>query len=367
MNMKRVLQVVYNMSICGGIQSFIMNVYKNIDKQRVQFDFLLCEHSDFSYEEEIKELGGNIYFISSRKQGVIKNKIDLNRFFKNHKYDIVHYHSDSLSNVEPLIAARNNDVQIRIMHCHNTNITSRLKMIYMFLHMLNKKRIDKIATNYLACSKKAREWAYGGTRIYNDAQVINNCIDISKFTNDEIKENELRNKLGISKDNFVLCHTGRFEKVKNHEFILDVFNKIKEKNNKAVLILVGNGTLYENIINKIQTMNLQSSVKCLGIREDINTILRISNAFIYPSLYEGLGISILEAEATGLPCIISDKVPDDAVINDNVIKLSLNDTSQKWADCVLNNKKTKNNKLLIDKIYDINNTINELKKIYKLS
>ena len=358
--MKRVLQVVYNMNDCGGIQSFIMNIYKHIDLKKVQFDFLLCEYSNSLYEKKIKELGGNIYIVPGRRNGIIKNKIELDKFFKKHKYDVVHYHSDSLSNIEPLIAAKNNGIETIIMHCHSTHVSGVLKPIYLLLHEINKKRIDKIATNYLACSNQAKKWAYDDNI---NGVVIKNCIDIEKFNRNEIEDNKFKKELGISDDAFVLCHTGRFEKVKNHEFILKVFLKIKERNDKAILLLVGDGKLYDEISQKVENMNLQSSVKLLGVREDVNKILRISDSFIYPSLYEGFGISLLEAEATGIPCVISDKVPSDVVINENVIQKSLDDGIEQWTECILNNN-IKCNGLLNSDGYDIDSTVNELMKIY---
>ena len=361
--MKRALQVVYNMDICGGIQSFIMNVYRKIDRNKIQFDFLIFEHSCNSYEEEIKKLGGNIYIVPGRKQGIIKNKNALNEFFTLHKYDVVHYHSDSLSNIEPLVAAKRNRVRTRIMHCHSTNIISNNK-IYYLLHKYNKTRISKIATHFFACSNDAKQWAYAKTKIESKAKVIYNGIDFSKYQKNIKEDNKTRKELKIGKDNFVVCHTGRFVKVKNYDFILKIFSKVLERNNKSILILIGDGELFNEIQNKIKNMNLQNNIKMLGKRNDVNKILRVSDSFVYPSLYEGFGMSVLEAEAVGIPCNISNNIPDDVVINDNVIKISLNENAERWAELVLNNNKRCSNKSLINKKFDIDSTVDELMKYY---
>lgn len=364
--MIKVLHVVDCMDICGGIQSFIMNIYKNIDREKIQFDFLLQRTSSNTYEGEIKQLGGKVYYIPGRKEGVLKNKIKLNRFFKTHKeYNIVHYHSSSLSFIEPLVAAKNNGIKTRIMHCHSTNIIKKNKLIYDLLHKYHKKIINKVANVYLACSNDALKFAFGNTEIENKALVVKDGINIKKFAR-TTDDNATRKEYNIDSDAFVLVHIGRFEKVKNHTFIIDVFEKIREINNKAILVLVGDGPLLNDIKNKIKEKNLQDFVKILGVRKDIDRILKISDSFIFPSFFEGFGISILEAQACGLPCAISNNVPKDVIINDNVIKISLNSSSFEWAKQIINNRKICNSSNLVKKGFDISSTIVTMNNIYNI-
>ena len=363
--MIRVLQVIYNMDACGGIQSFIMNVYRQIDRSKVQFDFLLCEQTNSHYEDEINRLGGKLYFIPGRKKGIIANKVKLNSFFKTNKYDVVHFHSDSLSNIEPLVAAKNNGVKTRIMHCHNTGIDGRFKDLYTLLHKLNKKRINRIATHYFACSKESKKWAYGNSKAEHYSQVINNCINIKDYMRSNNDSEKNRKEFGIPIDAFVLGYIGRIVKLKNPFFTLEVFCNVLKRNSNSILVLVGDGPLMNELKKKIEEMKIQKNVLLLGAINDTSKIYKVLDCFILPSKLEGFPMSMLEAQASGASCIVSDTISKEAILNKNVIQMSINDKAENWAKKILDNIGSIDSKnLTISTEFDAKTVAKQLLKIY---
>lgn len=363
--MIRVLQVVYNMDACGGIQSFIMNVYRQIDRNKVQFDFLLCEQTNSHYEDEIKRLGGKLYFIPGRNRGIIANKVRLNNFFKVNKYNIVHFHSDSLSNIEPLISAKNNGVKTRIMHCHNTGIDGRFKDLYTLLHKLNKKRINRIATHYFACSKESKKWAYGNSKAEHYSQVINNCINIKDYMRSNNDSEKNRIEFGIPIDAFVLGYIGRIVKLKNPFFTLEVFCDLLKRNSNSILVLVGDGPLMNELKKKIEEMKIQKNVLLLGAINDTSKVYKVLDCFILPSKLEGFPMSMLEAQAAGTSCIVSDTISKEVILNKNVIQMSINDKAENWAEKILVNiGNNDSRKLTISTEFDAKTVAKQLLKIY---
>lgn len=360
--MKRVLQIVDSMGM-GGIQAFIMNVYRSIDKEEFQFDFLLHHKLPNSYDEEIKKLGGKIYYLPSRKDGILKNKKALDVFFKEHdEYKVVHQHESSLTYIEPLIAAKNNGVPIRIIHAHSTKASGN--KIHTLLHYINKRRINDIATHYFACGKLAGEWMYKNTSCETKFQIVNNGINIEEFKYNESIRKEYRKLFGVE-NNFVIGNIGRFSKVKNHSFLIDIFKEYLLKNDNARLILVGDGELRKDIEKKVNNLSIGDKVLFLGVRNDVEKILQLFDFVIIPSLYEGFPVTAIEAQACGLPVIMADTITGDALINRNVEMLSLNESPKKWSEKIdiLSNSFSDNERLL-ENGFDIKKTVDYLKKIY---
>ena len=365
--MDRVLQITDGMAVGGGIQSFIMNVYRNVDREKVQFDFLLHRHNEKSYEDEIKKLGGRIYYVPGRKEGIKENKKGLDDFFTHHpEYKVVHFHASSLSYCEPLLAAEKHGVPIRIMHSHSSRIIGKKRLIHLVLHKLHKRNISNMATSYLTCGSLAGEWMYGGTSIENDVRIIKNGIDLKRFTFDYDKRSKLRTEMNLS-DCFVICHVGRFETVKNHKFLLEVFLKIYEKKENARLLLVGNGTQLESIKQHAKDLGIDKVVKFLGIRNDVEAIYQIADSVVFPSLYEGFPVTAIEVQASGTPIVMSDTITKEALIKPNAFAISLSESPEAWADCVLaNTEKYPDNTGLYNLGLDIGTTVKELMKIYGL-
>lgn len=321
----RVLHIVTYMGR-GGLETMIMNYYRNIDRSRVQFDFLVHRDFEADYDKEIQELGGKIYRLPPLNPLSKEYLSKLDAFFNKHKeYKIVHSHLDCMSAI-PLKYAKLNGVPIRIAHAHSSNQTKDLKYP---LKLFYKTKISKYANNLFACSNDAGRWMFGENA---DFIVLNNAIDTEKYLFNNNTAQKIRKELKIESDSLVIGHVGRFENPKNHSFIIDIFAEILKKNRNSVLLLVGEGSLRKTIEDKVNSLGIKNNVIFAGLRTDVNELLQAMNVFLFPSLFEGFGIVALEAQASGLPCLISDKVPIECKKTDLVYQMKLSDASDKWAD-----------------------------------
>ena len=324
--MIRVLQIVTYMGR-GGLETMIMNYYRNIDRNRIQFDFLVHRQEEADYDKEILALGGNIYHmpVLNPFSKAYFNALDL--FFKEHKYDIVHCHLDCMS-AYPLKIAKKNGVKVRIAHSHSKSQDKNLKYP---IKLYSKRLIPKYATHLFSCGKEAGDWMFNG----NNYTILNNAIDAQKYVFNKTISEEVRKELNIKNSDMVVGHIGRFNPPKNHGFIIDVFNCLHKKNINSKLILVGTGDGQKTIKEKVNTLGLNDSVLFLGSRSDVNRILQAMDVFLFPSLYEGLPLSIVEAQAAGLPCVISDNVPKECIKTDRVFHYSLDESFDFWADRII--------------------------------
>lgn len=361
--MIRVLQVVDHMGL-GGIQSFIMNVYRNIDRGKFQFDFLVHKSDCNTYAAEIEKLGGIIHYVPARNQGILKNKWALDSFFKKHpEYKVVHQHESSLSYIEPLIAACNNNVPIRIIHSHSTRMGNSL--IHKVLHYVNAKRIHHVATHYLACGELAGKWFYGKSKVKDKFSVVINGICLKNFEYSETIRLRVRRELGIE-NTTTFCHVGRFDAVKNHEFLIDVFKELVGNVPCPMLVLVGQGELMDDIKNKVKEYKLEDKVKFLGFRNDIDRIMQAVDAVILPSIYEGFPVTAIETQAAGVPFFMSDSISSEALIKQNAYSISLEESARYWADLISQRmERQPDNSIMYEKGFDIANTVNKLCDIYK--
>ena len=368
MNMPiRVLQVGMS-SNPGGVESFVMNIYRHINREKLQFDFLCLKDLPIAHEEEIKDLGGNIYKeIYRAKKKPLMYFCNLDVFFKKHpEFSAIHHHVNSLSYVEPGRYAKKYGIPKRILHSHNSNhINGKPSLPRKVLENVNQHRIDHFITDYLACSSVAGKWMFGE----REFKVINNGIDISKYAyNPSIREQK-RLELGLKPEHFVIGVVGRIQYQKNPEFIVEIFKKIYEKEKNAVLLWVGDGDLRPQMEQKIMEYGLKQNVKLLGIRKDVNEIYQTMDVFLLPSRFEGLGIVLIEAQAAGLKCFTSaEKVPNEAKITNLVNYISLQKSADFWAEQILRTKNDHERKDQTEAIrnagYDIKTIIKELEKIY---
>lgn len=321
----RVLHVLNGLGH-GGAEAFVMNMYRNMDREKVQFDFLVRSEDNSNYEEEVKRLGGKIYITASFPKNIIKNWMETVSFFRTHQeYDVVHVHANSLLYLLPLKLAKRYGVKCRIMHSHSTRSE---KKFYSFIHNFNKKRVKRYVTDCFACSKKAGKWMF-------DCQfeVVKNAIDTKKYIFNEDMRNKIRNELAIS-NKYVIGHVGRFTYPKNHRFILEIFEKILKYRNDVILVLVGDGELKEEIEEKAKAKGIFNEIIFTGNKENVCDYLNAFDVFLFPSNFEGLGIVVIEAQASGLPCLVSDVIPEEAIITENVTKKSLNDSSEEWGKVI---------------------------------
>lgn len=325
----RVLHVVTYMGR-GGLETMIMNYYRNIDRSKVQFDFLTHRDERWDYDDEIEELGGKIYHLPRLNPFSPKYLKALDNFFKKHKeYNIVHCHQDCLSGIV-LKSAKKNGVNFTIAHSHSSNQNKNLKYV---IKLIAKKFIPKYADYMFACGKEAGEWMFNTS----DFIILNNAIDTKRYIYNEEKSLKMKEKLDIT-GKFVIGHVGRFRQEKNHSFIIDIFKEVCEKESNSALLLVGDGPLEEDIKRKVDDLGLLDKVKFLGARNDVNDLMQCMDIFILPSLYEGIPLTMIESQVSGLDCIISDKVPKECIVTKNVKSISLEETSKYWANEIIKNK-----------------------------
>lgn len=354
----RILHIVTNMDR-GGLETLLMNCYRHIDREKVQFDFLVHRYTRAAYDDEIEEMGGIIYRLPRLNPVSIRYKQKLISFFKNHpEYKIVHCHLDCMSGI-PLGVAKDCGIPVRIAHSHNSNQDRNWKYVLKRYYM---KQIPNVATHYFACSQKAGEFMFPG----QNTTIIKNGIETKLFSYDPSLKNSVRKELDIE-NKLVVGHIGRFMPQKNHIFLIDVFHKLQDKEPDAVLLLVGQGALEEKIREKVWRLGLTDKVKFLGLRSDVNRILQAVDVFVMPSLYEGLGIAAVEAQTSGLYCAVSNEVPKDCGIIENVEFLPLDMPASLWAEHILDGAKLPRmdqSKIVAAKGYDIRETADYLQKFY---
>lgn len=323
----RILQVVVNMNR-GGAETLIMNLYRNMDRSKIQFDFLTCKAGNF--DEEIRNMGGIIHRIPYITDvGHFRYIRALNNFFSAHpEYQIVHAHMDKMSGFV-LREAKQARVPIRISHSHNTQ--SEGGFAAKSYKWYSGRFILRDASHFFACSKKAAEWLYGDSA--ERAVILKNGIDFRKFRFSADLKNEAREELKLGRDSFVIGHVGRFCRQKNHSILLDIFSEIDRLKSNSFLVLVGDGPLKANIEKKAKQLGLSDKVKFLGVRNDIHRLLSSFDAMMFPSLHEGLPVTLIEAQSAGLPCMISDVITEEVDLGANLIHFeSLKKTPRIWAE-----------------------------------
>lgn len=343
--------------IGGGVESVIMNYYRHLDHTKVQFDFICDEDSTRIPYDEIKKLGGRVFLVP-KYQKLPKYLKALEDLFRKNQYRIVHSNVNTLS-VFPLYAAKKAGVPVRISHSHSTSNPKEWKrnIIKNILRPFSKK----YATDYFACSELAGRYLFGNkTFDRGEVKIIHNAIDLEKFKFNPIARKKLRKDLGIKEETVIIGHVGRFVKQKNHDFLIDVFNEYHAKNPDSKLLLIGTGPLEEKIKAKVEKLDLSDSVLFLGQREDTNKLYSAMDFFCLPSLYEGLGMVLIEAQMNGLPCLASDKVPKEAKITENIdfIVFDIKEFVKK-----IHTERIESNIGLLEK-YNIINNISSLESIY---
>lgn len=356
----RVLQVVTHMNR-GGLETMLMNYYRHIDRSLVQFDFLVHRQERADYDDEIESMGGKIYRLPRLVPWSESYKKALDSFFASHPtYQIVHVHQDCLSSVI-LKAAKKRGIPVRIAHSHSSSQDKDLKYP---IKLFYKQFIPKYATDLFACGQNAGTFMFGRKPF----RILNNAIDTAAYCHNPEISRCIRQELGIEENAFVVGHVGRFSPPKNHSFLLDIFSDIVKQEPTARMLLVGDGTLRPAIEQKAASLGLTDKIICTGVRSDVPHLLQAMDVFVFPSLYEGFGIVVVEAQTAGLPCLISNEVPDDCILTDLVCRRDLADSAQAWAHSVLAiNKKHRrfNTSEIVTKAgYDIAYNARRLEEFY---
>lgn len=357
----RVLQVVTHMNR-GGLETMLMNYYRNIDRNKVQFDFLTHrpESEKKDYDDEIRSLGGKIYHMPVLNPFSPGYKKSLDRFFQEHKeYKIVHSHLDCLS-AYPLKAAKKNGMPVRIAHAHTTLVENNIKK---YIKLFSKKLIPKYATNLFACGKLAGEWMFEGKTF----QILNNAIDTKKYIFDLDIRKKKREELGISKNEYVIGHVGNFTPPKNHAFTIELFAEICKKKENVRLVLVGGGDASQQYKEKALELGISDKIIFTGMRTDVPDLMQAMDVFLFPSIYEGLPVTLVEAQAAGLHCIVSDNVTREVAITELIEFISLNENKNVWTDRILKYENSERGNMLTeieDGQYDIVKNAKWLEEFY---
>lgn len=335
----RVLHMLHSMNR-GGAETMIMNYYRHIDRKKVQFDFLLTFQGKSDYEEEILALGGKIFHITPLTIKTMRAYLkDIERFLKEHpEYRIVHSHNSSKS-VFPLRIAKKCGVPVRVSHSHNMFLGNSICSPKEILRKVLREPLKKVSTHNFACSKDAAIWLYGEKNWEEGkVKVLPNAIDVTNFSYNMDIRCAHRKQFNLE-NAFVVGHVGRFQKQKNHVFLLDIFAEIAKKQSNAYLVLVGDGPLRESMQKKAERLGITDRIIFTGVRGDVPELMQMMDTFVFPSLFEGLGIVLVEAQAAGLPCFTSKNVVPEEVKATKLLQfVSLDENAEHWANAVLKDK-----------------------------
>lgn len=357
--MIKVLNIITTPFDFDGITNVVLNYYRNIDKSNIKIDFVIFNSNREDLKKEIELNGSNVIEVTNRKRNPIKYIKELSEIM-DRGYDVVHVHGNSATMIIEMLLAKKKKVSGRIAHCHNS--TCSFKIINKIL----KPMFNKSYTDSIACSKLAGDWLYGE----NNYIVFNNAIDLEYYRfNPEIR-NKYRKEYNWE-DKFIVGHIGHFTEQKNHTFLLDIFNEIYKNNKNAVLVLISDGKLRSQIEDKIKLLDLEDRVILLGKRTDISELMQAMDVFVFPSKWEGLGMVLIEAQATGLRCIASTEVPREAKVTNLLNYISLNDSPKIWCNNILSTEEEtdRRSENIVNSIrnnkYDIKYEASKLKKLYE--
>lgn len=358
----RVLHIVSKMNR-GGVETMLMNYFRNIDKTKVVFDFI--EHGEKDeeshYDKEIRELGGKIYYVTPKTKSYYKNTKEMMSIMKENNYTIVHAHQDAMNSFA-LKIAKKSGVKVRIAHAHSTGMpASHLKTI---IYNYSIKQLPKYANKFFTCSEKSADYLFPNVE-RSKIHYIRNSIDLEKFKfNNEIR---VKKKKDLGLEDFkIIGHVGNFLYPKNHKFIINLFEQLLKCNKQYKLVLCGGNGNIEEIKQLVKSKNLSENVLFLGNREDVNELLNIFDVFILPSIYEGLPVSTIEAQVNGLPVIVSDSITKEINISKKVQFISLK-SIEDWIKCILlcseKDRKSENTELFSE--YNIKSSAENLVDLYE--
>lgn len=358
----RVLHMIGNLNY-GGSQSMIINLYKNVDRTKIQFDFIIDHKDQVDLVPLVKSLGAKVFYMPTFKgYNILKVRKEWINFFINHKeYKVLHSHVRSYATLFIPIAKQYGVKTI--IHSHSTSngkgISSILKRFMQFPLRFQ-------ADYLIGCSKEASQWLYGKKALQKkNHYLFKNAIDVYSFKFDKEIRKKYRESLQINK-NTVFIHIGRFHESKNHEFLIEVFEKIHINNKNTVLLLIGDGPLKAQIESIVLEKHLNLSVFFLGNRDDVNSILQAADCFLFPSKWEGLPLTVVEAQASGMKCIVSSMITKEVILTDLVTQLPIDKGSEIWSNQVLKLNLDRND--YTDEIkkagYDIKSSSNWLMDFY---
>ena len=363
-NTVRVLQVLGIMNR-GGAENMIMNIYRAIDKTKVQFDFVVHSEEEGAFDKEIVSLGGSIYHCPRFSlSNIFRYSRWWKKFFSSKPgYKIVHSHIRSTASLI-LKQAKKKGIKT-IIHSHSTSNGRGMKSI---IKRFLQHNINKYSDAYFSCSYEAGKWLFGDKIVEKDNfYIIKNAINLDNYFIDIKKRISLRKSFSFEDDISVFIHVGRFHESKNHPFLIKLFNEIHKKNDKSRLLLVGEGELKNDIVRLVDELKLNDSVIFTGLRSDVPELLMMADCFLFPSKWEGLPVTVIEAQASGIPCFVSNNVTHDVKITELVHFLPIDTGVSCWVDEIVNNDNSrKDTRLIIKKAgYDVKETALWLQEFYR--
>lgn len=365
----KILQVTGSLSV-GGMENVAMNIFRFIDKDKFEINFVVYGEKKGQYEQEVISNGGNVYHIPFPHEGILKYCNSLKKIMvETGPYDVVHSHNLFPSGLVMKVA-KTEKIPIRISHAHTNrndkNISFYRKIYQFFMRNLMRKN----STYFFACSQKAGKYLFGkgfnGNK--NNEFIMINGIDSEKFNISQDKVKILKKEFNIQNEK-VVGHVGRFIEVKNHKFLINVFEKMLKQNTKLKLLLIGDGPLLNTIKKEVNDKNIENNVIFAGTRNNIPELLSIMDAFVLPSKYEGVSISLVEAQAAGIPFVVSESAySDESKITGYGISLNLDESFDMWEKEIfkqIERGKLKNSQEIIEnKGYDIKKIVKYLENTY---
>lgn len=357
---KRVLHCLFRLG-SGGAETLLMNLYRAMDRDKIQFDFAVRSQSVEFYQEEIERLGGRVYFTPEFPKHALKNYRQMERILREGQYQAVHVHGNALIYIKPLEIATKLGVPVRIMHSHSTRAANRSATL---LHYINRIKINRTTVYRLACSEMAGKWMFG-KHVFT---VFHNAVDVRRFQQNDMTRTTIRALYGLEKM-FVVGHVGRFVYPKNHPFLIDIFEALHRHCPNARLMLVGSGPGEEHIQKLVQDKGLSEFVIFAGVHENMEDFYNSFDILLFPSLFEGLASVLIEAQVSGLPCVISDVIPHEAAVVQQLLQpISLQESAERWAEAVLSHskeyKRCGRGNEIIDAGYDIHYNAKLLEALY---
>lgn len=366
--MKKVLE--YRIGGSGdGVTRYILGNYAQIDREKVHMDFVTGDR-DLSFCQDLIRDGSKVYSLPlSPFKHPIRYRREMKRLW-DQGYDIVHCHMSYFLNTVLFRQAKKRGVKV-ILHAHTTYpdiVDARKRKFYVFLHRLHTRRACRYADAFAACSEAAAEWMFGSAVSRDKVQIFNNAIDARRFAFDEAVRERVRRELSLD-GRFVVGHIGRFTYQKNHRFLLDVFSALIQKRPDAVLLLIGTGSLEDETRRRVAELGLEDSVRFLGLRDDVSDLMQAMDVFVLPSLFEGLGLVLVEAQSAGLRALASDAVPPEAQVNELLTYLPLSAGPEAWAQELLRSaegyERTNRRRQMIETGYDLASQAARIEQLYE--
>ena len=320
-------------SNCGGLESYVMSIYRRIDREQLQFDFLNYYARDLAFEDEIKRLGGRVFRVPMKRESIREHYRFLNHIFCSAQYIGVYLQCNrKLESLDTVRLAKKYGVKHRVIHSHNST-QQTVPFIQNIRIMITEKTMDHYITDYFACSDEAGKWMFGD-RNYT---VIKNSVDTKLFRYDELRRNAIREKYGID-DMFVLGSVGRLEYQKNPEYLVEIFKDVHARNPRTAFLHLGNGPQKEDINNQLKKYGLEDCFFLLGNQDNVSDYMNAMDAFLLPSRYEGFPIVLVEAQATGLPCFVADNITLSCNLSGNMKFLPIDGVNESWSKEILSSK-----------------------------